>query len=164
MSVQWNVQWLSDKLKVAQCQKNLLGPNHDHSRKGDLEAETKLDTVREIDQELSEIDTGHEQVEIGSKPRGDKIMLKLRGVMEKASKLQGTATLSGHVQAMCENKVVNDHNEKGGIEGQVKNWNEVVLTPQSKTPKRWWGFSDLDPPTPDEEHMHSKHKKHGKHR
>ncbi|KAI6025147.1 hypothetical protein PISMIDRAFT_7218 [Pisolithus microcarpus 441] len=54
------------------------------------------------------MDTGHEQAEIGSKPRGDKIMLKLRGAMEKASKSQGTATLSGHVQATCENKVVNE--------------------------------------------------------
>ncbi|KIK20960.1 hypothetical protein PISMIDRAFT_12593 [Pisolithus microcarpus 441] len=142
-------------------------PQSTDQRKGDLEVETKSDTAREIDQELSEIgpkarkktilklrsaieqardrigaetepgaamDTGHEQAEIGSKPRGDKIMLKLRGAMEKVSKSQGTAALSGHVQATCENKVVNE-------------------TPQSETPKRRWGFSELDPPTPDEERM-----------
>ncbi|KAI6013440.1 hypothetical protein BKA83DRAFT_4500260 [Pisolithus microcarpus] len=70
-------------------------------------------------------------------------------------------------------KTIFSHNVKSGIEGWVKNWNEVVIsamasmhhshtslpnaytfpccrTPLSNTPRRQWGLSDIDPPSPDE--------------
>ncbi|KAI6000011.1 hypothetical protein EDD15DRAFT_2362565 [Pisolithus albus] len=78
-------------------------------------------------------------------------------------------------------KTIFSDNDKSTIEGQVKNWNEVVLsataskwqspyaslpsnytypccgTPISETPRRQWGFSDLDPPTPNENQHHEVH-------
>ncbi|KAI6094729.1 hypothetical protein EDD16DRAFT_1528969 [Pisolithus croceorrhizus] len=98
---------------------------YEHARKKTiLKLQSAIEQVHNQIGAETELDTGHEQVEIGSKPRGDKIMLKLTGAMEKASKSQGTTTLSGHMQATCENTVVNE-------------------TPQSETPKRQWGFLSL---------------------
>ncbi|KAI6019110.1 hypothetical protein EDC04DRAFT_2607628 [Pisolithus marmoratus] len=84
-------------------------------------------------------DTNHEQAEVASKPREDKIMSKLRGVIEKASKPLGNTASSGHVQAMCGNKVAN-------------------MTPLSDMPRRQWGLSEIDPLTPDEDQDYKEHK------
>ncbi|KAI6010092.1 hypothetical protein BKA83DRAFT_4132996 [Pisolithus microcarpus] len=117
-----------------------LQPQSTNQRKSDLETEIKLGTVkgryqskgmredyletkkcnRSSMQPSATKDTNHEQAEVASKPREDKIMLKLRGAIEKASKPLGNTASSGHVQAI--------HDAKSGIEGWAKNWNEVVMS------------------------------------
>ncbi|KAI6019506.1 hypothetical protein BKA83DRAFT_19251 [Pisolithus microcarpus] len=164
-------------------------PQSADQSKGDVEAETKLGTAKEINNEHSDIgpkarektilklrsaieqarkqvgaetESGtaksieHEQPVTGRRPlRREKTMLSLRGATEESCKMHSTATPSAHSQAMGKN-AINTHDEKSGIEGRVKNWNEIVLsataakTPLSETPKRQWGLSDLDPPTPSE--------------
>ncbi|KAI6158857.1 hypothetical protein EDD17DRAFT_1511796 [Pisolithus thermaeus] len=141
---------------------------------GGVETETKLNTVKEIDEEWSEIslkarertilklrraiEQAHKQVgteaELGTvkdinhkQPRGDKTVSKQKGVMKQGGMPTSTAMLSAHMNSGTCEKNAASNEVKTGIEGQVKNWNDVVLTPVSENPRQW-GFSDLDLPTP----------------
>ncbi|KAI5989967.1 hypothetical protein EDD15DRAFT_2198317 [Pisolithus albus] len=111
-------------------------------------------------------------------PRREETMVTPGGVIRQVRKPHSTAALSAHVKTTCEKSTTNADNDKSTIEGQVKNWNEVLLsataskrqspyaslpsnytyprcgTPISETPRRQWGFSDLDPPTPSENWHH----------
>ncbi|KAI6040531.1 hypothetical protein EDC04DRAFT_2602462 [Pisolithus marmoratus] len=98
--------------------------------------EAKLGTVKDID---------HEQ------PRRDKTVSKQKDTMKQGGTPASIAVLSAHASSgTCEKNAASKcilSEVKTGIEGRVKNWNDVVLTPVSENPRQW-GFSDLDLPTP----------------
>ncbi|KAI5983568.1 hypothetical protein EDC04DRAFT_2616118 [Pisolithus marmoratus] len=91
---------------------------------------------------IANTDIDHEQ------PRRDKTVSKQKDAMKQGGMPASTAVLSAHVNSgTCEKNAASNIEAKTGIEGRVKNWNDVVLTPVSENPRQW-GFSDLDPPTP----------------
>ncbi|KAI5981798.1 hypothetical protein EDC04DRAFT_2617152 [Pisolithus marmoratus] len=127
--------------------------------KGDME--TKLGTAKEMDQE---------QLEIGLKAR-EKTILKLRSAIEQACKgveaesstenelgqeqlkmvpkpLQREKAILNlrkpHIISTCEGNI---NDERSGIEGHVKNWNELVLS-QSKSPMPITFVSTIDADKP----------------
>ncbi|KAI5980693.1 hypothetical protein EDD15DRAFT_2205352, partial [Pisolithus albus] len=124
-------------------------------------------------------ESGQGQLWMGPKPlRREETMVTPGGVIRQVCKPHSTAALSAHMKTTCEKSTANTDNDKSTIEGRVKNWNKVVLsataskqqspyaslpsnytyphcgTPISETPRRQWGFSDLDPPTPSENWHH----------
>ncbi|KAI6011395.1 hypothetical protein BKA83DRAFT_4131947 [Pisolithus microcarpus] len=107
-------------------------------RKSDLETETKLGTVKD-----------HKQSEIGPKAR-EKTILKLRNAIEQARNRADAETEpsaakdTNHEQAEIASKPREDK-----IMSKLRA-SSLDTTLLSDTPRRRWGLSDIDPPSPDE--------------